>query len=180
MPSCTNVNDVPPCFSIGSRGSWTSTNPGAWNGGSSPQGSSPRLNITRPMITAPRFESSSSMNAPSGLASPPSSPCGSRQLSSPNIHSWSRSPSSPIGLSGPALTPAEYPSSEIDCVATTLPTDAPLPVVAGGEPRQVDPRRFEAAPFVRLQGAGITGQRADHDVVDADPRELFVNCVEEF
>ena len=48
-PSVTKVKEVPPWRSSTSRGRWVTTNTGAWNGGSSPQGTSPASNMRRPM-----------------------------------------------------------------------------------------------------------------------------------
>jgi hypothetical protein len=56
---------------------------------------------------------------------------------------------------------------------------ASLPFATCGEARQIDPRRLEPAAFVELERAGVARKGPDHDVVDAELRELLVDGVEQ-
>src|SRR6266545_4862984 len=123
MPVVTNVNVVPPCFSSGSRSWCVSTKTAVRNGGSSPhqpsQGSSPQgpgppPNMLRPITVAPMFSSDSSTTSVLALTSPPSSPCGLRQVASLNAHSCSCVPPSPSGCSSLGFGPAMKPSTDIE------------------------------------------------------------------
>ncbi len=110
---------MPPFFTTDSRAWWVTTNTGAWNGGSSPHGTSPVTNMPCPMTTGPNRSIHPASNSSSGPPAPPSAPCIRRKLRSPNTQECSRSPPMPSGCSGPDSGPAMYPSSEMPSRAMT-------------------------------------------------------------
>ncbi len=100
MPPVTKWYVVPPCLTSGSPARWVTTNTGMWNGGFSPHGFIPTSNIRLPITTAPDVPKVSLRASAMRPALP----------SAGNIHSWSRSPPSPMPFPtdtfGPVLKPS--------------------------------------------------------------------------
>ena len=112
---------VPPSISIGDRGRWVSTNVGVWNGGLGPhqpfqsasscQPGGP--NLFAPMISAPMPGPNCWANALSTPSPPPVRPIISAPKRVANIHSCSRWPAWPKGVSSDWPSPVANPSSDI-------------------------------------------------------------------
>ncbi len=79
----TYVKLVPPFFSSVFLARCVTTKTGAWNGGSSPHGTSPPSAIRRPITYAPADSNVSSMILELTLRSPPAKPRRSRQAIAP-------------------------------------------------------------------------------------------------
>lgn len=104
MPSVTKGKVVPPSLTRVGRGRWVRTETGVLKGGLSPQNSSPKSYIVRPMTTAPVASNHSRISSESRFSSPPVMPWRCRQLARLWIHSKIGSAPSPPGLSKETLT----------------------------------------------------------------------------
>jgi hypothetical protein len=110
-------------------------------GGFSPHGATPLSNTRLPITAAPTWARDARKTSVWGPVRSWRSPQSPR----PAIHSWSRSPSSPSGLSGPSFGPVENPSSDIDMSAITFPMTSPSkkrPVDDDGEVSISGPRGY--------------------------------------